>query len=111
GCVVLRQRSVVGASVPEASVDERGDPLAGEHDVRSAPKAWQGGEIDPVAEPHRVERSADGQLRCGVSPGLTLHPPTDVVVQGDRTTRTRCRVAGPAPGHRSPSRTHFAYCG
>lgn len=59
GPVGLWQRRVVGARVPEASVNEDGDPSAGESDVSaSAAKAVDvNAVIDPIAQSASMQRT------------------------------------------------------
>ena len=95
--VVRGCRLVLGASVPEAAVDEHCDLGAGEKDVSTAPgHAWEG-MVDAISEPESVEFAAQQQLRFGVACGLARHPRRGGGGHvGERTERsgagTRCGV-------------------
>ena len=49
---------MLGAPVPEATIDEHGHPRSGEHDVYAPPEAGEDRTIDAVSQPHRVEPAA-----------------------------------------------------
>jgi hypothetical protein len=72
--VVLRLAAVVGAGVPEAAVNEDGDPPAGERDIRADPAQRQ---IEPevlaVAVAHGVQRGAQRQFGLGVGAAVAPH--------------------------------------
>ena len=50
--------------MPEAAIDEDGDPGAGEGDVdSSAPVSWIGWEVHAISQSGRVEALSDRDLR------------------------------------------------
>jgi hypothetical protein len=70
-----RAGTVLGASVPEAAVDEDGDTRPTEDDVRSTAKLGDGAKIDSVSKAPSVQRTAKSQLRSSIAAGLPLHSP------------------------------------
>ena len=72
--VVLWLRTVLGAGVPEAAVDEHRHLARGERDIRADPFGGQvEAEILPVSVAHRVQRAAQRQLRPRVGPAIRFH--------------------------------------
>lgn len=69
--VGFRERLVVGAPVPEATVNEHGDPLARKQDV-GAP-TWQSWEnrVDSIPEAARVQESTQCPFGFRVPRALT----------------------------------------
>jgi hypothetical protein len=78
--VRLRGDGVIGAAVPEAAVDEDGDPGTGESNVGPAGK---GPEVDAVAETTAMQLPAKGEFRLGARRPQRRHEATD------RMTRRR----------------------
>jgi hypothetical protein len=70
---------VLGARMPEASVDVDRHLRRGEHDVRSSSDNRIGSPIHSVAEPHAMERRAQGELGRSVPLACGLHSTLDVV--------------------------------
>lgn len=64
---------VLGACMPEASVDEYRDPPAREHDVglASDPSHWS--MINPEAKPAPMQLAAEGELGTSVAAAVGLH--------------------------------------
>lgn len=62
------------ASMPEAAVDEDGDPGTSEHDVGDPPEVWLWPHVDPISEAQRVQPATQGKLRLGVAARMTRHP-------------------------------------
>src|SRR5690606_1938922 len=66
-----------GSAVPEASVDERRDPVAGEHDVWAYPSAGQiDAVVHTVAEPCSMKSGPQRALGLRVPTTVRLHVPT-----------------------------------
>lgn len=61
------------AAVPEATIDEHCDPLAGECDVGAATERRYHRSVDAEAETGTVKEPADGELRPGIAPALGFH--------------------------------------
>jgi hypothetical protein len=70
--IALRARAVLGAPMPEASVDEYRDPCGREQQVSTASHPWENG-INAVPETPREKQTADGYLRPCVPLALTDH--------------------------------------
>ncbi len=68
--------AVLGAAVPEASVDEDGDPWPREHDVGLPPEMRLGATVDEVAQAETVKGPTQGKLRSGVTAALVAHAPS-----------------------------------
>lgn len=60
--------------MPEAPVHEYRDAGGAEEDVGTPPYPWNRAAIDAVAEAESMERGADSNFRCGVTPLGRLHP-------------------------------------
>lgn len=82
--VVARERRVLGAGMPEATVDEHRDPFLGEEDVGPAPghTRQRGIHPEPVTSP--MESATEQHLRLRVAAALTTHPAAHT---GERRTR------------------------
>jgi hypothetical protein len=52
--------------VPEAAIEEHGDPVAAEHDVGSAWDGRDGTDVDPEPEAEPVQRGPQRSLGVGV---------------------------------------------
>lgn len=67
---------MVGAAVPEAAVDENGDPCTRKDDVgpngSDTTCDWDG-IVDSIAEPQGEESGAESHLRLGIPPAIGLH--------------------------------------
>lgn len=68
-----RNHPVLGASVPEAAVDEDGETSSGEDDVRPTALIAPGREIDAVPVSARVQELTNRQLGSGVPTPIRLH--------------------------------------
>lgn len=72
--VRLRRRSVKGAPMPEAAVDEHGDAQRREDDVGSDPeRTHRRRAVDVESQPPTVKLAAERQLRCGVHSPVAAH--------------------------------------
>ncbi len=60
-----------GAHVPEASIDEDGDPCTAEEHVSPAPRGNRERGVHPVAETQGMNCPTDEQLRDRAPPGLS----------------------------------------
>lgn len=76
-------RAVLGASMPEASVDEDRDPGSNERYVGPAACAGQG-YVDSVAQSKCTEGRAQSDLAWRVASSSCLHSATDVCRRGPR---------------------------
>jgi hypothetical protein len=65
-CIVLWVGPVLGAAVPEATVDKNGKPLAREDNVCAAAQSGYRRNVDPVAKAAPVEFPTQGELWLGV---------------------------------------------
>jgi len=61
------------APMPEAAVDEHGDPLCREDEIRGPPQIRKGASVNEVAETPSVYSSTDSELRGSVLSILPLH--------------------------------------
>lgn len=68
-----RDRPMLGAAMPEATVDEDRQTGADEDDVRSASLVRPRREVDTVAKPIREQDPSHGQLRAGVLAPVRPH--------------------------------------
>src|ERR1700761_5529678 len=70
-----RLTPVIRAAVPEAAVNEHGDPAGGEHDVGTDPDAAR--QIEPqilaVTVALAVQRPPQREFRLGVGAAVSLH--------------------------------------
>lgn len=93
--------SVVGAAVPEATVDEDGDVISGKHEVGRAPRRHPPLETEPETQP--VHCLPEGDLGLGVP-----HPSTTKMFpfRGSDPPPTRCPATS---GHdHNPSLSTFS---
>src|SRR4051812_2814874 len=74
--------AVERTAVPEASVDEDGDACPSEHDVSASAQIRQWSQVNPVAEPKRVQVPPERQLRSCIAYTLLAHTVPDRRVQG-----------------------------
>jgi hypothetical protein len=74
GDVRLRRRSVLGAPVPVAAVDEDDDARRAEHEVRASPAIAEYRTVDAEAQAPRMELATEEQLRLRVAPASPGHP-------------------------------------
>ena len=88
--VRFREDSVIGAGVPEASVDEHGDTKARERDVDVAPWSTWRLMIDSEPEPSAVEFAPERELRPGVAAAVGSHRRPSC----GRGCGRRCRTRG-----------------
>lgn len=88
--VLLRPVPVLRTGVPEASIDEHSELDGSENKIRSAPKAFEGCPIDPVAHPKRMHCSSELQLGSRVTAPLRLHLASNR--SGARERRGNCRI-------------------
>lgn len=79
-----RHDSVVGAPVPEASVEVDGEPRAGEDDVSARAQTRHGREVDPVAMTSTMEFSTDTKFERGVASSVGAHGPGGPWARGPR---------------------------
>lgn len=79
GGVVGGLCSVLGAGVPEATVDEHCDPSACEEDVSSPARQPRQRRIDPEPPPAGMQEAAQGNLGLGVASALTAHSGADLL--------------------------------
>ena len=73
----LRNGEVLRAAVPEASIDEHGNPLTRERNVHRPATGSRDLEIHAVAVPSRMQRVSKRQFGQCVSAPLGLHPAPD----------------------------------
>jgi hypothetical protein len=74
----FRECPVFWTAMPEAPIDEYGDPRVGENKIRSAAtKRGQRSCIDAVPKPAPPELATKRQLGCGIPASLVLHPLSD----------------------------------
>jgi len=78
---------VVWAAVPEAAVDEDGNPSRGEHNVRPTPHSSQHSMINSIPQAERVEFPTQRQLRRSVSHALAAE--TLPYMSGERGRQLR----------------------
>lgn len=91
GSICPRRDEVLGAAVPETTVDEHCDPPPGKHDVgSSAAVRSERRVVDAVAEACGMEESPDGELRTSVSADVALHRRARSL--GGRPTRSCTRT-------------------
>jgi len=96
--------TVLGADVPEATVDEDGYLLSGEDDVRAdldVPQVQS--QVLPVAEAHAVKGLAQSDLRLGVRTPVGPHVPGAALVEGSGIDTA---LVGPLPRLSSPVLSH-----
>jgi len=65
---------MIGASVPEAAVDEHGDPFPRKEKVGSASTEHGEGVVDSVPKAESMNMTSDSHLTGGVSASRALHP-------------------------------------
>lgn len=58
---------MVGASVPEAAVDEDGDAFRGEYNIGSSPNGWDWAGIYAIAEAIPVKHASNCKFRFGIA--------------------------------------------
>ena len=68
--IVLRSDPVLRATVPEASIDEDGDPRGAEEQIRASSRHIRQGRIDSIPESAAVQLSPQREFRLRVSSGL-----------------------------------------
>lgn len=73
-CVSLRSHPVVGAAVPEASIDEHRHLCRPEEDVSTSPGHPRKRGVHPVAKSPAVQYPPDSELRLGVATARVRHP-------------------------------------
>jgi hypothetical protein len=71
-----RRRPMLRAVMPEAAIHEDRKANAWEEDVGTAAHTHEGRAVDPIAQPHPIERRPQCHLRSGVAPPSRFHPPT-----------------------------------
>jgi hypothetical protein len=84
----LRDRVVLGTSVPETAVHEHGQTCAGEDQVGRAPDRSDRPHRHPVPHAHRVDRTPQSEFGPGVAPLVGLHASTRGGRGGPRARRS-----------------------
>lgn len=85
--VVLREREVRRAAVPEAAIDEDCDPARTEHDIGASSAGWVRATVDSEPQPTPMELTSESDLRLRVPPALALEAGADVLVERLRDTQ------------------------
>lgn len=75
--IALGERAMFGAQVPEAAVDEYGDPSFLPADIHSETLTAQGTEIDSISDPGGMENASDSELASRIAPPLAAHVSSD----------------------------------
>ncbi len=68
---------MLGAKVPEASVDEDCDPSRPPTDVHAETLTGDGAEVHSISDPRGMENASDGYLASRIPPPLPLHVSSD----------------------------------
>lgn len=102
GVVSGRGAVMVGAPVPEAAVDEDGDPQRGKGNVRSSPTIERQWIVHPVSKPGGVEESAYVKFWAGVSSRVRAHDRSSRWASGPGSLRCLWHSYTLRTGHRSP---------
>lgn len=70
-----RPRAMVGTPMPEATIDEDGDPRSREHDVGPDRPVANDADwiVDPKSEAAAVKQRPDGQFRLGIASPIRTH--------------------------------------
>lgn len=76
--VAVRLGCVLRASVPEAAVNEDGDPRWAEDDVNSAATVSEHGPIDSEPQPAGMQRPPQRNFGAGVPASYPRHAPTSL---------------------------------
>lgn len=79
--VVLWRGAVIGATMPETTIDEDRNTSPGERDVRFA---GEGLEVGPIAEAAIVQLPPECHLRAGIPAGHGAHLAADYLAQRRR---------------------------
>jgi hypothetical protein len=95
GGVAFRTGTVLGASVPEASVYVDGYLQTCKHNVCAPPTFWNRRAIHAVAKAISVQDPSQGKLGSRVSSSLQLHAPPHCRRAGERRLSSLCS-GGPA---------------
>ena len=103
--------AVDGAGMPEAAVDEHGDPDPGERDVHPH-YAPRNAKRQVLAEPQSpaVELGAQRDLRSSVPPRVAAHAGTDLSARWVRIRKWQLRGFPSSPARRARSSTRSSRC-
>jgi hypothetical protein len=94
---------VLWTSVPEAAIDEDGDPHLRKHDVSYPRQAGQRPLMDPISKASRVQRSPNGKFHGCVSCRLPPHPGSHRGGRRSWTPLSHRRLLFCFHGHTRPS--------
>ncbi len=97
--VALREHTVVGAGVPEATVNIDRNTARPEHQIRPSSQRRDRGSIDTVTETTPVQLPSERQLRRRVTTGDPAHPFAHLTARRGRPEAGHTRSD---LGHRAP---------